>query len=53
MTRALYARRVELETHMNVVAERWLQVGTMIWVVPVAMGLVATGIAMDRADRKD
>ena len=37
---------------MNVVAELWMQVGTMIWVVPVAVGLVATGIAMDRADRK-
>ena len=38
---------------MNVVAELWFQVGTMIWVVPVAFGLVATGIVMDRSDRKD
>ena len=37
---------------MNVVADLWLQVGAMLWVVPVAMGLVATGIAMDRSDRK-
>ena len=52
MTHVTYASRVSLETNMNVVAELWTQVGTMIWVVPVAMGLVATGIAMDRQDRK-
>lgn len=38
---------------MNVVTDLWMQVSTMIWVVPVAMGLVATGIAMDWSDRKD
>ena len=38
--------------NVNVVADLWMQVATMIWVVPVAFGLVATGIAMDRADRK-
>jgi hypothetical protein len=36
---------------VSVVAELWLQMGSMLWVVPVALGLVATGMAMDRADR--
>jgi hypothetical protein len=51
MTPAVYVRRVLREPDMSALTELWLQVSTLLWVVPVAVGLVAAGLAMDRADR--
>jgi hypothetical protein len=36
---------------MHVIVELWQQAGILLWVVPIAAGLVAAGIALDRADR--